>query len=153
MKIEQVLNDRGIGYEKHIHKATYTAQRLASEEHVSGYDVAKPVVVKGGDTFTMCVLPACSRLDLARVAELLDRSDVRLATEAEMATLFPDCELGAEPPIGNLFGMQTIEDEDLHHEEFLTMQAGSHTEAVKLRREDWEALCEPIVAPIARPDS
>ena len=100
MKLEQLLQERGIGYEKHKHRLTYTAQRMAAEEHVSGYDVAKPVVVKSGDTFTMCVVPACLRLDLERVAGLLKQPEVRLATEAEMESLFPDCELGAEPPVG-----------------------------------------------------
>ena len=150
MKLEQVLQERGIGYEKHKHKLTYTAQRLAAEEHVSGYDVAKPVVVKSGDEFTMCVLSACLRLDLKRVADLLKAPEVRLATEAEMGELFGDCDLGAEPPVGSLFGMKTIADERLCEHDYLTMQVGSHTEAVKLRRQDWEKLAEPIVAPIAQ---
>ena len=150
MKLEQLLQERGIGYEKHKHRLTYTAQRMAAEEHVSGYDVAKPVVVKSGDTFTMCVVPACLRLDLARVAGLLKQPEVRLATEAEMESLFPDCELGAEPPVGTMFGMKTIMDEQLRDHEHLTMQAGTHTEAVKLRRQDWEKLCEPMVALIAQ---
>ena len=150
MKLEQVLQERGIGYEKHKHRTTYTSQRLAAEEHVSGYDVAKPVVVKSGDAFTMCVLPACAHLSLDRVADLLNAKNVRLATEAEMAELFPGCELGAEPPVGAIFGLQTIMDEQLREDEYLTMQAGSHTEAVRLRREDWEKLCEPTIAPIAR---
>ena len=149
MKLEQALQEHGIGYEKHKHKLTYTAQRLAAEEHVSGYDVAKPVVVKSGDEFTMCVLSACLRLDLKRVADLLKAPEVRLATEAEMGELFGDCDLGAEPPVGSLFGMKTIMDSNLKDDEFLVMQAGTHTEAIKMRREDWERCCEPTVAPIA----
>ncbi len=150
MNLERVLEQRGIGFEKHQHRVAYTAQRLASAEHVSGYDVAKPVVVKGGGQFTMCVLPACARLDLARVAELLNLPSVQLATESEMNTLFPDCELGAEPPIGKLFGLPTIMDEKLREDEYVTMQAGTHTESVKLRRRDWESLCDPLVAPISQ---
>ena len=150
MKLEQALQERGIGYEKHKHKLTYTAQRLAAKEHVSGYDVAKPAVVKSGDKFTMCVVSACLRLDLKRVADLLNEPEVRLATEAEMGELFPGCDLGAEPPVGSLFGIKTIADQRLCEHEYLTMQAGSHTEAIKLRREDWQKLAEPIVAPIAQ---
>ena len=67
-----------------------------------------------------------------------------------MESLFPDCELGAEPPVGTMFGMKTIMDEQLRDHEHLTMQAGTHTEAVKLRRQDWEKLCEPMVALIAQ---
>ena len=150
MKLEQFLQERGVGYEKHQHKPTYTSQGLAAEEHISGYDVAKPVVVKTGDTFTMCVLPACCHLDLDRVADLLGCKGIRMATEAEMSELFPDCELGAEPPIGAMFGLQTIMDERLAEDQYLTMQAGTHTEAVRLRRTDWEKLCQPTVAAIAQ---
>ena len=150
MTLEQVLEERGIGYEKHRHQAAYTSQRLASEEHVSGYDVAKPVVVKGGGGFTMCVLPACAHLDLARVAQVLHEKTIRLATEAEMAELFTDCELGAEPPVGKLFGMKTIMDEALRDDEYVTMQSGRHTESIKVRRADWEKVCEPTVARIAQ---
>ena len=150
MTLEQILEQRGIGFEKRLHQATYTSQALAAEEHVSGYDVAKPVVVKGSEGFTMCVLPACAHVDLSRVAQVLHEKSVRLATEAEMAELFTDCELGAEPPVGTLFGMKTIMDETLRDDEFVTMQSGRHTESIKVRRADWEKVCEPTVARIAQ---
>ena len=89
------------------------------------------------------------RVDLKRVAEVLHEPEVRLAGESEMAELFPECEVGAEPPVGTLFGMQTIMDVQLEQDEFLVMQAGTHTDAVKLRRAEWQQLCQPIVAPIA----
>ncbi len=150
MKLESLLMERGIGYEKHEHPTTYTAQALASTEHVTGYMVAKPVVVKGAAGFTMCVLPAPEHLDLKRIREVLHEPEARLATEPEMADLFPDCELGAEPPVGSLFGMKTVMDERLQEDDYLVMQAGTHTEAIKMRRDDWEKLCEPLVSPITR---
>ena len=149
MKLEAYLQERGVGYEKHTHTTTYTAQGLAHAEHVSGYMVAKPVVVKGASGFAMFVLPAPKQLDLRRAAEILKEKNVRLATESEMADLFPDCELGAEPPVGALFDMKTVMDARLREDEFVVMQAGTHTEAVKLRRADYERLCTPTVAPIA----
>ena len=149
MKIETFLQDKGVGFEKHAHVVTYTSQGLANAEHVSGYMVAKPVVVRGGTDFAMCVLAAPKHVDLQRVAQALRTPDVRLATESEMAEIFPDCELGAEPPIGSLFGMKTLMDEQLLDDEYLVMQAGSHTESIKLRREDYQRICEPEVAPIA----
>lgn len=148
MKLEAFLQQQGVGYEKHAHPTTYTAQALAHAEHVSGYLVAKPVIVKGSAGFTMCVLPAPKQLDLQRAADVLNEPDLRLATEAEMAELFPDCELGAEPPIGTLFDMKTIMDSRLQEDEFLVMQAGTHTEAIKIPRADWERLCNPVAAPI-----
>ncbi|GAG49237.1 unnamed protein product [marine sediment metagenome] len=80
---------------------------------------------------------------------MLHEKEVRLASEPEMAELFPDCELGAEPPVGSLFGMKTIMDTRLEDDSFLIMQAGSHTESIRLRREDWQCVCEPLVASIA----
>ena len=149
MKLEAFLQANGIGYEKHTHPTTYTSQALAHAEHVSGYMVAKPVIVKGSAGFAMCVIPAPKHLDLKRVGEALQEQKLDLATEAEMASLFPDCELGAEPPMGPMFDMPTVMDSRLKDDEFLIMQAGSHTEAIKLRRADWERVCRPQVAEIA----
>ncbi|MFH1747961.1 MAG: YbaK/EbsC family protein [Planctomycetota bacterium] len=149
MTLESYLMDKGIGFEKHTHRTTYTSQTLAQAEHVSGYNVAKPVVVKGATDFAMCVLPAPKHLDLQKAAVALGESEVRLATEAEMAAVFPECELGAEPPVGALFGLKTVMDTQLQEDEYLVMQAGTHTDAIKLRRTDWESLCDPTVASVA----
>ena len=149
MKLEQMLQTRNVKYEKHAHTPAFTSQALAQAEHVSGYEVAKPVVVKTAVGFTMCVLPAPLRLNMDLVSDLLHDPHARLATETEMKELFDDCELGAEPPIGDLYGMNTIMDESLRDDDHIVIQAGKHTEAIRLRREDWEALCRPTVAAIA----
>lgn len=149
MRIEEFLQERGIAFEKHRHATAYTAQGLAHAEHVSGYMVAKPVIVKGKAGFAMCVLPAPKHVDLNRVAEVLHEDRVRLATEAEMKELFLECELGAEPPIGSFFEMKTIMDSELEEDAYVIMQGGSHTESLRIRRTDWQRLCDPIVAPIA----
>lgn len=150
MKLEMVLDDREIPYKKLWHRPTYTSQDLASAEHVSGYEVAKPVVVRGDRGFAMCVVAAPDQLDLVEAARLLGEKVVRLATEDEMKRLFPDCELGAEPPVGALFGIPTIMDHRLRYDERLFMQMGSHTEAVRMRRVDWEQIARPIVGAIAK---
>lgn len=149
MTLESFLEERGIDFEPHKHPTAFTAQSLAAEEHVSGYMVAKPVVVKTTHGFAMCVLPAPKQVDLKRVGAVLHEPEVRLATEPEMAELFPDCELGAEPPVGAMFDMDTVMDAALQEDEYLVMQAGTHTEAVKMLGEDFERLCHPIVASIA----
>jgi Ala-tRNA(Pro) deacylase len=150
MKLETMLEDRHIDFEKHTHPPAYTAQRLADVEHVSGYMVAKPVVVKGRTGYVICVLPAPKQLDLDLVADILGDPDIRLASESEMAELFPDCELGAEPPVGSLYGMRTLMDTSLRDADQIVMQAGTHTEAIKTRRADWERLCDPIIGRISR---
>lgn len=150
MKLEVLFEKSGINYEKHLHSTTYTAQGLAAEEHVSGYMVAKPVIVMHRNDPVMCVIPAPKHIDLNRVAKALNLSEVHLATEGEMAELFPDCELGAEPPVGKMYNMRTVMDRSLKEDEFLIMQAGTHRESVKLRREDWEKICEPIEGDITQ---
>jgi len=150
MKLETMLDQSGIEYEKHLHSTTYTAQGLAAEEHVSGYMVAKPVVVLHDRDPVMCVVPAPKHVDLRRVADVLKAPEVHLATEAQMAELFPDCELGAEPPVGKLYDMRTVMDKTLKEDEYLIMQAGTHRDAVKIRREDWQRLCEPIEGDIVQ---
>lgn len=147
--IESFLRDQGVHYETHQHPTAYTAQGLAHVEHVTGYKVAKPVIVKGRSGYAMCVLPAPKRIQLRRVADALHDPEVRLATEEEMAGLFPDCELGAEPPVGAMFGLRTLMDPTLKDDESLLMQAGSHRESIKMSRADWERVCSPLIAPIA----
>lgn len=149
MKLEPFLQQKGVNYERHSHVPAYTAQDLAGAEHVSGYMVAKPVIVKGDGGFTMCVLPAPKHVDLKRVADVLGEREVHLATESEMAGIFDDCELGAEPPIGALHGLKTIMDRQLEEEPQIVLQAGTHTEALKVRCEDYRRVCQPVVADIS----
>ena len=149
MRVEEFLQQRGVTYEKHRHPITYTSQGLADAEHISGYLVAKPVIVRGAHGFAMCVVPAPKHVELDRVADVLHDDHVRLATEQEMTGLFPDCELGAEPPIGAMFGLKTVMDAQLENDEYLVMQAGSHTESIRVRRDDYERIAEPMVAPIS----
>lgn len=149
MTVEDYLQARGVEFEKRTHALTYTAQELANVEHVSGYMVAKPVIVKAGAGFAMCVLAAPKHVDLKLVAEALGEPEARLATEAEMVMLFSGCEVGAEPPVGALFGLRTIMDAQLEKDDFLVMQAGTHRGSLRIRRTDWERVCEPLVRPIA----
>jgi len=149
VKLDQLLQEEDVPFERMIHSPVYTSQLMAAADHVSGHCVAKPVLVHGDRGFTMCVVPASSRLNLSRLAQLLDEHDVRLASETEMTKVCPDSELGAEPPIGRLYGLTTVMDEALRHEEYLVFQAGSHTSSVKVRREDYERLATPVVGSIA----
>lgn len=149
MDVQHFLQSNGVDFEVHRHVPTYTAQGLAHVEHVSGYMVAKPVVVKGDKGYAMCVIPAPKHVELKRVAKAIGEVGVTLASEAELASLFPGCELGAEPPIGKMFGLPTIMDAELEADDYLVMQAGTHTDAIRIKRRDWEKVCEPQVAPIA----
>lgn len=153
MDLLELLELEGVAYERHEHAATYTAQQLAAAEHVPGRYVAKPVLVWADSEFILCVLPAPMQVDLDAVRDALCAGDVRLASELELAGVCSDCELGAQPPIGGLFGLRTLMDFALMDDEYLVFQAGTHNVSVRLRLADFERVADPILGAIAvKPD-
>jgi Ala-tRNA(Pro) deacylase len=112
---------------------------------VSGRDFAKTVIVMIGDQMAMVVLPAARRIVLSDLRELLDKPHLRLATEMEFRSVFPDCELGAMPPFGNLYGMPVYVASALAEEGEIAFNAGSHTEIVKMAFSDFDAAVRPII--------
>lgn len=149
MDIQMYLRDRNVGFRVHEHPLAYTAQEVAAEEHVSGDMLAKTVAVKAGEEFALCVLPASFKLDMKKVGKALKARDVRLADEAEMARLFPDVEVGAEPPFGNLYDLPTLVDRSLAEDEEIVFRAGSHRQALRMKYSDFASLASPTVADIA----
>lgn len=143
MKVQSYLDEMGINYHTSRHPTAYTAQDLASVEHVPGLQVIKPVVVKADGRYYMCVLPACHRVDLAALREQLQADSVTLADEQKLTELFPECELGAEPPIGRMFNLPTIMDESLVADSRVTFQAGKHDEAVTMSLADYRRASQP----------
>ena len=145
MDITAYLDQNRVHYQVSSHPPAFTAQKVAAEEHVPGMNVAKPVVVQVDGRYYMCVLPACCKVDLELLRSQLGAGEVELAREQEMEKLFPGCELGAEPPFGNIFGMQTLMDISLHEDDFLIFQGGRHDRAIKISRADYEALVKPRI--------
>jgi Ala-tRNA(Pro) deacylase len=123
----------------------FTAAEVAESAHVKGRDFAKTVIVKIDGAMAMVVLPASRRLVLHDLREMLATEHVRLATEAEFKGAFPDCEIGAMPPFGNLYGMPVYVAASLAEEPEIAFNAGTHTEILKLRYEDFEQLVQPLV--------
>lgn len=134
-----------VRYVHEIHRTAYTAQELAQEEHVPGKMVAKTVVVKIDDGFALAVMPATARADFARLKSALGAKEVRLATELEFTGLFPDCEVGAMPPFGNLYGVPVYVDEALARDEEIIFNAGTHQDTIRMRYADFERLAQPRV--------
>lgn len=145
MKVTEFLDKAGVKYEITEHKPVFTAQRMAATEHEEGKFVAKPVIVKADDKFIMCVLAACYKIDLGALKKQLGAKDFRLATEDEIGKIFEDCELGAEPPFGNLYDLQTIMDKMLEADDHILFQAGSHQKAVRMATKDYIKLVNPKV--------
>lgn len=149
MKVEEYLKKEGVDFSITEHPPAFTAQEVAAEEHVSGNMLAKTVVVKAGKEYAMCVLPASYKLDMKKVAKAMKTRKVRLADENDLAELFPDVEVGAEPPFGNLYNLPTMVDENLSADEEIIFQAGTHRHAVRMKYADYASLAKPTVADLA----
>jgi len=150
MYLKAYLASKNASYAKLHHPPVMTAQELASVEHVTGKHVAKPVIVRTDDVFVMCVVPASAQVNLHRVAELMGTREAMLATEAEMINIFPDTQLGAEPPFGEMYGLPTVMDKSLHGEFDVVFQSGKHTGAIRMPLADFQRIADPIVENIAR---
>jgi Ala-tRNA(Pro) deacylase len=144
-KIKAYLDQHGVKYVSIQHSPAYTAPEIAASAHVSGRDFAKTVIVRIMDELAMVVLPASRRLLLGDLREMLETDHVRLASEAEFRDAFPDCELGAMPPFGNLYGMKVYVSSYLAEEPEIAFNAGTHTEVIKMNYEDFEELVKPTV--------
>ena len=144
-KVREFLDSRGVKYVSIRHSPAFTAAEVAQSAHVSGRDFAKTIVVHTEGGMALVVLPASRRIVLADLREMLSAGHVRLASEAEFRDLFPDCELGAMPPFGNLYGLPVYVADSLAEEEEIAFNAGTHTEVIKMRYADFEALVRPEV--------
>jgi len=148
-RLELLLVKQGVKFEVTAHPLAYTAQEVATVEHVSGYDVAKVVMAAVDDRLVMLVLPAPHRVDLEKVKRGLGATTARLAREDEFAKLFPDCDLGAMPPFGNLYGIPVYVDRTLTHDPKIVFNAGSHRETMTIAYADFERLVRPEVIEFA----
>jgi len=145
MKVVEFLDSKGVHYELSQHRPTFTAQQMAAEEHVPGMAVAKPVVVRADQTYYLCVLPACCKIDFDVLKRELKADSVALADEDAMARLFDDCTLGAEPPFGHLYGLETLMDASLEQDASILFQAGTHELAIQMDLDDYKKLAQPRV--------
>lgn len=149
--LHQFLDDAGVDYEVTEHAEAYTAHEVAQSEHVSGWDVAKPVMLKIAGDLAMCVVPAPVEVDLDRTQRWFGGAEVRLAEESEFADVFPDAELGAHPPFGNLYDVPVFLDETMRARPRMICRDGSHTETVTVATSDFVRLVEPEIVDVGRP--
>jgi Ala-tRNA(Pro) deacylase len=147
-KLIEFLNQNKVRYEILHHPEAFTAQELAAIEHVKGKQHAKVVMVKGDGTQMMAVLPADHRVDLEKFDKLTGQSTT-LATEADFKALFPDCAVGSMPPFGNLYGVETYVDQSLAGNDTIVFEAGTHSDAMKMRYGDFARVAQPKVADFA----
>ncbi len=145
MQVMEFLDQADVKYEICEHVPVFSAQGLAAIEHEHGKYVAKPVIVKADDRYIMCVLPAPHKVDLGKLKGQLDAESVELADEEEIGALFPDCELGAEPPFGNLYELSTVIEKSLEADDHILFQAGTHGKALRMNMADYRAVVHPKV--------
>ena len=144
------LDENKVEYTHTVHSLAYTAREVASAEHLPSREVAKTVVVFGDEGYHMIVVPASRFVDFQEVRVTLGLTHARLATEQEIGQMFPDCELGAMPPFGNLYGMRVYLDSSLAAEETIAFNGGTHYDVVHMRTEDFRRLVRPSIVPLAR---
>ncbi len=149
-KLKNFLDENNIKYVTVRHSNAYTAQEVAATAHVSGKEFAKTVIINRDGELVMCVLPASYRVDFEQLKENLGTNNISLANEAEFKYHFPDCEVGAMPPFGNLYDMKVYVAESLANNEEIAFNAGSHVEIVRISYKDFERLAEPKVMRFSR---
>ncbi len=147
-ELQKFLDSHKVKYEVITHNPVYTAQEIAACAHIPGKDLAKTVIVKLDGKMVMLVGPATQQFNFNALKKLSKAKKVELASEKEFQDLFPECELGAMPPFGNLFDMDVYVDDSLIEEKEIAFNAGNHTELVKMRYDDWAKLVKPKVVSI-----
>jgi Ala-tRNA(Pro) deacylase len=148
-KLKKFLDDHGVKYESIQHSPAYTASMVAQSAHISGSDFAKAVMVKIEGELAMVVLPAHRKILLSELRNLLLSEKVELANEDEFIGCFPDCELGAMPPFGQMYGMPLYMDLSLTKYPEIAFNAGNHHEVLRMTTDEYMLLAEPIVMDFA----
>ncbi len=144
-KLKEYLAGNNVEYKTIQHSLAYTAQEIAAAAHIPGKQLAKTVMIKINGDVAMAVIPASHRVNFDSLEEYTGAENISLASEEDFRELFPDCEMGAMPPFGNLYGIDVFIDESLTEEMVIAFCAGSHTELIQLTYKDFEKLVNPRV--------
>jgi Ala-tRNA(Pro) deacylase len=149
-KLREFLDSHNIRYLIFSHSVAYTAQGIAALTHISGKELAKTVIVRIDGDLAMAVVPASRHVDLSLLKRALGAQTVELASEQEFKDKFPDCEAGAMPPFGNLYGMAVYADESLNSLKEITFNAGTHRDLLRMDWIDLARLVEPRIVQITK---
>jgi Ala-tRNA(Pro) deacylase len=142
-KLKEYLDNQNIEYVSIYHSAASTSQRIAATSHIPGKELAKTVMVKVDGKMAMAVLPASHNINFELFKKLAKAEKVELTTELAFVNLFPDCEVGAMPPFGNLYGMDVYVAEILSEDEEISFNAGTHTELIRMAYKDFVKIVNP----------
>jgi Ala-tRNA(Pro) deacylase len=148
-RLKEFLDSHKVKYVVISHSIAYTANGIAALTHIPGKELAKTVIVKIDNVLAMAVVSASQHVDLAFLKAATGAQNVELATEYEFQDKFPDCETGAMPPFGNLYGINVFADENLSRDKEIAFNAGSHRELLRLAWDDFVTLVQPRVMKLA----
>ncbi len=148
-RLSQYFREHGVEFEAIGHRTAYTAQEMAAAEGIKGRYVAKVVMVHADARMVMLVMPACYRIDWAKLKSALGVQEARLAQEAEFAQLFPDCDTGAMPPFGSLYDIPVYVDQALTQDPAIVFPVGTHRDTMKIAYCDYARLAHPVTASFA----
>jgi len=144
-KLKEFLDSHEVEYITISHSKAFTAQKIASSAHIPGKELAKTVMVIIDGKMAMTVLPASYRVDFNLLKEVTGAKKINLSTEEEFRDIFPQCDIGAMPPFGNLYGMDVFVAQSLAEDEEFAFNAGFHTELIRMSYKDFERLVKPKV--------
>ncbi len=148
--LKAYLDENQVSYTTITHTPAFTAQEIAHSAHVPGNELAKTVMVKLDGKIVEAVLPASQQVDLESLKTVAGVEKAELATEAEFDGYFPDCEVGAMPPCGNIYGMEVYVSPSLTTDRQIMFNAGSHSELICMLYKDYENLVHPKVVPLSK---
>jgi Ala-tRNA(Pro) deacylase len=141
----EYLQRRGAEYETCIHEVAYTAPEIAEQSHVQGGSFAKVVMIKADAELAMMVVPAHYHVDLDELSDELAVDEVILASEREFGRRFPRCEIGAMPPFGHLYGLQTYMINIFPDDCPIAFNAGNHSEIITMPLQEYMRLACVVV--------
>jgi len=145
------LKKSGLRYEVIEHAPAFTAHETAVKSHVPDKDLAKTLIVQTDNKYCMVVMPADRRLDENLLCKEIKAKQLHLAQEEDLKPLFPDCELGAMPPFGNLYALPVYIEKSLTNDDKIVFNACSHTKSIRLKMNDYLQLVKPVIAEFTRP--
>jgi len=144
-RLSEFLDQNGVRYLTIRHSPAFTSQEIAATAHIPGKEIAKTVIARIDGGISMIVVPASHMVDFSLVRKTLPAHSTELATEAEFKGLFPECEVGAMPPFGMMFGIPVVADISLAANEQIAFNAGNHYELIKMSYRDFERLNHPVL--------
>lgn len=148
-KLKEFLDSNGVKYMTINHSIAYTAQEIAASACIPGKELAKTVILKVDGKMVMAVLSASEKIDFELLKKSFVTSKITLATENEFQSMFPECDIGAMPPFGNLYGMDVVVTDSLRENPEIAFNGGSHSELIRMLYKDFERLANPRVVKLA----